>query len=396
MKEEKRRLIGSGTGQDLSSHAKAPIGRRGIVSELKLQYPENQGGGRDLLTRRDVLRFGSLATAGAATGLLFGGNAGAQQKLGSTIDVHGHVWTDDYLDLMDKYGKKDTWVQRKKGAGLGEAEMQKRLEMMDSVGIGIQALSICPQAPHFENKEHAVTAAKKANDIYLETLQKWPKRFLAYAALPLPHVDESLKEIDRMLGQKGFVGATVATFIVKKSIADPAFMPVYEELNRRKSALFIHPGGDGAYTPMINDYHLTWMIGAPIEDTIAVLHLITKGIPQKFPDMQIINTHLGGAVPLLMQRLDNIYTWEDPTLTEKPSITARRMWYDTVGHGYDPALKAAVDSIGVDRLVFGTDFPYEPGPLFKRAADYIHEVGLKQEQVDQILHGNPAKLLKVS
>jgi 6-methylsalicylate decarboxylase len=98
----------------------------------------------------------------------------------------------------------------------------------------------------------------------------------------------------------------------------------------------------------------------------------------------------------VMQRLDNQYTWENPTTPEKPSITARRMWYDTVGHGYDPALKAAVDSIGADRLVFGTDYPYEPGALFKRAADYIHEVGLKKEEVDRILHGNAAQLLKVS
>jgi predicted TIM-barrel fold metal-dependent hydrolase len=344
------------------------------------------------LSRREVLRYGSLGAAA----LLFGGKASAQSSQGTTIDVHGHVWTNDYLDMMDKFGKKDTWVQRNKGAGMDAADMQKHLDMMDSVGIGIQALSICPQAPHFEDRDHAVTAARKANDIYAEVLQKWPKRFLAYVALPLPHVDESLKEIDRMLGHKGFVGATIATSILNRSVADPAFMPVYQELNRRNTVLFIHPGGYGAYTPLISDYHITWMIGAPIEDTIAVVHLITHGIPQKFPNMKIINTHLGGALPMLMQRLDNQYTWENPTTPEKPSVAARRMWYDTVGHGYDPALKAAVDSIGADRLVFGTDWPYEPGPLFKRAADYIHEVGLKKEEIDRVLHGNPAQLLKLS
>jgi predicted TIM-barrel fold metal-dependent hydrolase len=268
--------------------------------------------------------------------------------------------------------------------------------MMDSVGIGIQALSICPQAPHFASKENAVTAARKANDIYAEVLQKWPARFLAYVALPLPHVDESLQEMERMFSHKGFVGATIATSILDKSIADEMFMPVYQELNRRESVLFIHPGGYGAYSPLISEYHLTWMIGAPIEDTIAVMHLITRGIPQKFPKLKIINTHLGGALPVLMLRLDNISTWEYPSAPEKPSITARKMWYDTVGHGYDPALKAAVDSIGADRLVFGTDYPYEPGPLFKRAADYVHEVGLKKEEVDRILRGNPAQLLRVS
>jgi predicted TIM-barrel fold metal-dependent hydrolase len=231
------------------------------------------------LSRREMLRTGMLAVAGATAGRLFSKTASARE-LGSTIDVHGHLWSTDYLDLMDKYGKKDTWVQRNKGAGFVDTEIQKRFEMMDSVGIGIQALSICPQAPHFENKEHAVTAAKKANDLYVEALLKWPKRFLAYVALPLPHVDESLKEIDRMLGQKGFVGATIATSIMNRSIADSAFLPVYEELNRRKTVLFIHPGGYGAYTPLVSDYHITWMIGAPIEDTIAVVHLITYGIPK--------------------------------------------------------------------------------------------------------------------
>jgi predicted TIM-barrel fold metal-dependent hydrolase len=348
------------------------------------------------VSRRDVLRCGSLAVAGAAVGMLFGGRLEAQAPLGTTIDVHGHVWTNEYLDMMDKFGKKDTWVQRNKGAGTGDAEMQKHLEMMDSVGIGIQALSICPQAPHFANKDNAVAAARMANDIYAEVLQKWPTRFLAYVALPLPHVDESLKEMERMLSHKGFVGATIATSILEKSIADEAFMPVYQELNRRNSVLFIHPGGYSAYSPLISEYHLTWMIGAPIEDTIAVMHLITRGIPQKFPNLKIINTHLGGSVPVLMQRLDNISTWEYPSIPEKPSIAVRKMWYDTVGHGYDPALKAAVDSIGADRLVFGTDYPYEPGALFKRAADYIHEVGLNKEEVDLILHGNPAKLLRVS
>ena len=161
------------------------------------------------LSRRDVLRYGSLATAALA----FGGRLRAQNPPATTIDVHGHVWSNEYLDLMDKYGKKDTWVQRNKGAGPDGADMQKHLEMMDSVGIGIQALSICPQAPHFTDKTQAVTAAKMANDLYAEVVQKYPKRFLAYVALPLPHVDESLKEIERMMGQKGFVGATIATSI---------------------------------------------------------------------------------------------------------------------------------------------------------------------------------------
>jgi aminocarboxymuconate-semialdehyde decarboxylase len=344
------------------------------------------------MTRREVLRLGSLAGAG----FLLGAKVQADVNNSGAIDVHGHLWTDDFLDLMEKYGKKDVGVQRGKGAGLNDADIEKRFAMMDSAGISMQALSICPQAPQFEDKDHSVTAARKANDLYLEAVHKWPKRFVAYVAVPLPHLDESLKEVDRMLGQAGFVGATIPTSVLNKSIADPSFMPFYEELNRRGTGLFIHPGGYGAYSPLIQDYHLTWMIGAPIEDTIAVAHLIIRGIPQKFPRLKIINTHLGGALPMLMQRLDNIYKWENPSLSELPSTTARRMWYDTVGHGDDAALKAAITSIGSDRLVFGTDFPYEPGPLFKRSIDYVREVGLKQDEIERILRGTPKRLLGIA
>jgi 6-methylsalicylate decarboxylase len=101
------------------------------------------------------------------------------------------------------------------------------------------------------------------------------------------------------------------------------------------------------------------MIGAPIEDTISIMHLIMHGIPG--PNIKIINSHLGGAMPMLLQRADDQYRWEAPDTPQPPSMAARRMWYDTVGHGHLPALRCAIDSFGADRLLLGTDFPYETG-----------------------------------
>ena len=156
-------------------------------------------------TRRDVLRAGSLAAAG----LLAGARLGAQAKKGMRIDIHAHLWTDDYLDLCQSYGNVDTGTQRNKGAGMGQAEMDKRFALMEANGVEMQILDICPQAPHFENKEHAVNAARKANDLYAEAVSRWPKKFKAFAAVPLPHVDEALKELERALDQLKFVGATI-------------------------------------------------------------------------------------------------------------------------------------------------------------------------------------------
>jgi predicted TIM-barrel fold metal-dependent hydrolase len=339
-------------------------------------------------TRRDLIRAGSVAAAG----LLLGSKLEPRPAKPLRIDVHAHVWTDDYLNLMDRYGKKDTATQRAKGAGLGEEEMKARFALMDSTGIDMQVLDICPQAPHFEDKAHAVDAARRANDLLAGTVHRWPKKFTAFAALPLPHVDEALKELSRAFEQLHMVGAAITTSILGRSVADPAFAPIYQELNRRNSILYVHPAGVGAESPLISPYHLTWEIGAPIEDTVSVLHLISRGIPQRFPKMKIINSHLGGLLPMVLQRLDNQYSWENP-LPEKPSITAKRMWYDSVGHGWPPALRAAVDSLGADRIVLGTDFPYEPGELFKRAVGYIGRAGLKQEDVERILDKNAAAVL---
>jgi predicted TIM-barrel fold metal-dependent hydrolase len=91
--------------------------------------------------------------------------------------------------------------------------------------------------------------------------------------------------------------------------------------------------------------------------------------------------------------MDNQYVWENPQTPEKPSITAKRMWYDTVGHAHPPAIRAAVDTFGADRMILGTDFPYESGELFKHAISYISEAGLKQVDITQILDYNGAAVL---
>ena len=347
---------------------------------------------RDGMRRRDLLYGGLCAGPAAAAVWMFGGSLIAQQKRAFRVDAHAHVWTDDYLDLVESYGKRDTSVQRNKGAGPSDAEMDKRFAQMEAAKVELQVLSVCPQAPHFEDKTQAVTAARKINDLYTEVVRKWPKKFKALVALPLPHVDEALKELDRVMAL-GAIGAALTTTVAGRSVADPAFAPLYEELNRRATVLYIHPAGASAHTPMIADYHVTWMIGAPIEDTISTTHLIIKGIPQKYPRMKIVNSHLGGALPMVLQRMDNQYVWENPETPEKPSITAKRMWYDTVAHAHPPAIRAAVDTFGASRIILGTDFPYESGELYHHAITYISDAGLKQADITQILNHNGAGVL---
>ena len=310
------------------------------------------------------------------------------------IDVHAHYWTEDYLDLLTDLGQAGAGAARGIGAG-GGAELEARLRLMDRAGVQLQVLSACPQSPYGQDNQKTARAARFVNDQYTDLVQRHPDRFRAFAALPMPHLQESLSEMGRALDQLRMAGVAMNTTVLGQALVDPGYEPVFAELNRRGAVLYLHPAGNSACSPLIADYHLTWMIGAPVEDTISIMHLITYGIPARYPDITIINSHLGGALPMLLQRADDQYRWEAPHTPEPPSVAARRMWYDTVGHGHVPALRCAIDSFGADRLLLGTDFPYENEDTFIRAIHYINDPQIDPDAARAILDQNATALLGI-
>ncbi len=308
------------------------------------------------------------------------------------IDVHAHYWTEEYIDLLVDLGKADARQALGLGAG-GGAELDARLRLMDRAGVEMQILSACPQSPYGEDTRKAVKAARFVNDQYAELAGRDPRRFLAFAALPLPHLDESAGEMHRALDDLDMAGVAMNTTILGRALVEPDYEPIFAELDSRSAVLYLHPAGNNACSPLIGNYHLTWMVGAPVEDSISIMHLITHGIPARYPNIKIINSHLGGALPMLLQRADDQYGWEAPDTPEAPSVAARKMWYDTVGHGHVPALRCAIDSFGADRLLLGTDFPYENGDTFLRAVDYINDPRIDRAAAQAILDQNVSTLL---
>lgn len=289
------------------------------------------------------------------------------------IDVHAHYWTDQYLDRVAALGKTDTATQRGIGAG-GGAELDARLRLMDRAGIDVQVLSAAPQLPYGLDTERAVAAARYVNDEYAAVVTAHPDRFRAFAALPMPDVDAAIAEIGRATDELGMVGVTMNTSVLDRAITDPDFEPIFAELDARGAVLYLHPAGNGACSPLVTEHHITWMAGAPFEDTIAALQLITSGHLQRYPGVKIICSHLGGALPMLTRRADDHLAWEAPDTPEPPSQAVHRLWFDTVSHCHGPALRCAIDTFGADRIMLGTDFPYEDGATFVRAVEYVMEV----------------------
>ncbi len=309
------------------------------------------------------------------------------------IDIHAHCFPADYLDLLGRHGDPSVTFARGMGAGDSEEELQQRFDLMDRAGIDRQVLSITPQLPVLDNESDAVEAVRLVNDIYADLVRRFPDRFAAFAALPLPHIDASLKEMARALDELDMVGVCVTNTIGERSLVDPVFAPIFTELDRRGTALFVHPAGKSALSPLIAASGLTWPIGAPVEDTVAATQLIAQKFPLRYPDLKIILCHLGGALPLLLRRLDHQLNTESNVETELPSMQARRMWYDTVSHNDPVALRCALDALGSNQLVLGTDFPYLTGDWFAGAVSYVREIGLEDGAGQRILSDNACQLL---
>lgn len=309
------------------------------------------------------------------------------------IDVHAHYYPQKYIELMGRLGADLSAVVGTKLAGSGQEEVAARLEMMDRAGVNMQVLSVSATHPYVARESDAVNAAHLANDLYADLVARHPGRLAGFATLPLPHIDAALAEVARALDELKMAGITLGTSVTTRSTFDPAFDPLYAELDRRGAVVFIHPAGLGLCSHLLNDYGLTWTIGAPFEDTMFVLHAIRSQIPVRFPRIKFVVPHLGGALPMLFNRINMPRVAFPTPLAEMPNVTARRMWYDTVAQGNKAALRCACELFGTDHLVHGSDYPYQLHDAYLNSVQYVEQSGLPSEEVTRILDQNAVKLL---
>jgi 6-methylsalicylate decarboxylase len=310
------------------------------------------------------------------------------------VDIHAHYFPKTYNDLLLSIGGRSLPEAARPGTARPMrhddlASLETRLQQMDEAEVRLQILSPAASPPYAEKEADAVAAARLINDSYAELARRYPGRFAAVVSLPLPHIDASLREMERGLDELGMLGVSLTCSCFDRSTAEAEFEPLYAEMNRRGTVLNYHPIQNGICSPMINDYRFTVSVGASLEDTAIVLHLIARKVPQRYPRITYVIPHLGGLIPMQLQRLDNQAPRQHPDLPEPPSVTARRFYYDIVGHGSPAALLCAWKAFGADHLVAGSDYPvllaFEP---YRQNFFYIREAGLPPADVDKILHHN--------
>ncbi|PTG45122.1 amidohydrolase family protein [Staphylococcus chromogenes] len=304
------------------------------------------------------------------------------------IDTHAHLWSKAYLEKLGALGSQGTEVAKGIHQSESDDDLNKRFKMMDDARVDLQILSATPQSPQWGTKEEAHQSANEINTLYEALVEKHPDRFLAYGAVSLPYVDQAIEEAKALLKKDAFVGIAIPTLVKDKvSIADHQFEDFFKAMNALQATLYIHPTGCGAQSPLINDYGLEWVIGAPLESTFITLHLIKNEIPQKYPNIQFHISHLGGALPFFMTRIkDNYEDWHAFNV-DPYELLNRQFWFDTANF-QGSSLVNAIETFGEDKFMMGSDFPYFQDEKYTRGVQYIKESGLDMEAVEGVLRGN--------
>ncbi len=319
------------------------------------------------------------------------------------IDVHGHympkVKNPDYKELFEiveandgsKYMKINGKTLGKLDAGLISIETQ--VADMDKGGIDCRVLCTPPFAFNYELEEaNCIEWARLLNDQIFEDIKNYKNKFLGLAALPMSSVDEACRELKRTMDDYGFIGAQIATNINGTELDDESLYPFWEKAESLGAFILLHPHytmGQGRFT----DLHLRNIIGNPLDTAIAGIRLITGEIFNRFPNLKICLSHSGGYLSLAASRLDHAYTVrpEYSHLSAAPSTFLDKFYYDSIIHDM-VALKYIISRVGIDRILLGTDYPFDMGDL--NPIDSIRKLDASKADKRRITSYNAQQLLK--
>ena len=267
------------------------------------------------------------------------------------IDVHHHLVPPEYVQRVHARA-------RLQGPLLGWTP-QVSLDDMDEAAVQTALLSLTTPGVDFGDAQESRDLARACNEYAAGLMRQHPKRFGLFATMPLPHIDATLAEIAYALDTLGADGVGLFTSYGQDWLGSPAFAPVFEELNRRKAVVYVHPDSAACcknLVPFVTDATIEY--GTDTTRTIA--NLIFSGASQKYPDVRMIFSHAGGTMPFLIERFSLLqrYPHIAPTLPNGALTELRRFHYDIAQAANPVALGGLTQVIPVSQIMFGTDVPY--------------------------------------
>jgi 6-methylsalicylate decarboxylase len=299
--------------------------------------------------RRNFLAGGIAALTLGAAGA---GRAQAAAPPAATarIDVHHHYVPPPQAEAM----------KGSRGEGVPQWTPQKSLDDMDKAGVQTAVLSLVPPGVWFGDAEAARKLARACNDYGAQLRKDYPGRFGLFAALPLPDADGSLREIDYALDVLKADGIGLFSSYGGKYLGDPAFVPVFEELNRRKAVVYTHPVVPACCAGLVKGVSSGAIeFATDTTRTIASLIFGEGGTAFRCPDIRFIWSHSGGTLPFLIGRLiREQVVKKDPRMADGPVPIVRKYFYEIAQGNLPGQFAALLQLVPSSQLLFGSDYPY--------------------------------------
>jgi aminocarboxymuconate-semialdehyde decarboxylase len=321
------------------------------------------------------------------------------------IDFHSHYYPPRYLKELeslkeglirienDESGQRQIIMWNTRIPIKREMwDLETQLSDMNKYGLDMKVLSPANPWDALLEPEREASIIRIINEEIAWAVKKYPEKFIGLATLPYRNVEMALDEMDKAIINLGLKGLIMGTNIGGKSIDAPEFWPIYEKAERLDVPILVHPFMPRWLEGML-EYQLIPLMALPFETTLAIARLTLAGILEKYPNLKFVAAHLGGTLPYLLGRIDRGYMMYPEckvNITKPPSEYLKGIYLDTVSL-HSPSLLCAYSYWGAEKLLFGTDYPYEWGTF--EVIKSIQELELSREEDKKILGENANKLL---
>ena len=299
------------------------------------------------------------------------------------VDVHCHYIPESCLEIQGQGSDPAAMV--------GDmTDLGKRLLDMDAMGVDIQAIS-----PWLGFLNRDLATAHRVNDGIAQAVALHPDRLVGLAAVPMSSPAEAAAELERSVRELGLRGVEIGSNVGGKNLDAKEFAPFYSKVQELDIPVFIHPvevlGMD-----RLRSYHLANLIGNPTDTAVAAASLIFGGVLKEFPRLKFYLAHGGGSCPYLRGRWEHGWRVREDVskdIARPPSEYFKLLYFDSLVHS-GAALSYLVESVGAERIMLGTDYPFDMGdhnPI--RSVDSLSN--LSDGQREMVIGGNAAALLKI-
>lgn len=315
------------------------------------------------------------------------------------VDVHAHCYPKPYIKELKRIG-----IDEEGGIGVKIPEWsssEARIEEMEALGIDIQILSLSAPNVYFQDAELSKALAQMTNDFISDICKKYPDRFMCFASIPLNNLKYAFDELHRAIDDLGMDGIILGTNINQRSLSEDQFLPFFEELDKMKIPIALHPMkaiGEDLMSAEDIKLNIPSLVGFLFETTRTISQMVLKGTFERYKNLTFILSHLGGAIPFVYPRWDITYLSRPDShpikkIPNLPSYYLKRQYYDTALSYYASSLRCAIELSGVDHVLFGTDSPYTNIDFrAKETIEKIENYGFTKEEKEKIYFKNAMNL----